>query len=859
MKIALLLPLLFVATAAAASEATTVRTAQSGRWSEVATWAGGVVPPAGARVQILAGHSVTYDLESAQPVRAIFIAGSLSFARDRNTRLDVGLIKVQPGDNTSEEGFDCDAHLPANDPSRPRPALEVGTADHPIDAKHTALIRLVYFDGMNKESCPAIVCCGGRMEFHGAEMNHTWVKLGATVKAGATDVPLSDAVVGWAAGDHIFITGDVRMRKRLKTGQVVGFKASSVRQESQTEERTIREVRGNALVLDKPLLFDHQGDGAYREEVANLSRNVVVESAAIDGPRGHTMFHRGSEGSISYAEFRHLGKEGVLGRYSIHFHLVRDTMRGASVIGASIWDSANRWVTIHGSDYLVVRDCVGYQSTGHGFFMEDGTESFNVLDHNLAVQACIGKPLPQQVLPFDKNDGAGFWWANCGNAFTGNVAAECDEYGYRFEAAETPQVSMTMDVPQPDGSLATKDIRTIPFIRFEGNEAHCQRRHSFNLGGIDDATKGLDVAGMGSDARHPFIVRDCKAWNVHWAMHSHLSFLMVDGLIVHDSEYALWRMNYEHSAVRDTKFDSIEVNPDFAPYKGVRPAESAFPKPLDPVDDQPPFTVMTRAQRQADGTWLVRGTTTDNGVVKRVAVNGCAARATRANFAEWEAVVPAALAGTELKAFAEDAAGNVEPKPHVITLQSDPVATKEINWEMNVGCRHCRFAEQTGLTTCKGTCGPAASKGDDVFTLSGPGVPKDLKKGGRWLVKGTMSADGKAIAVKEMTLQIPTPAELKEDRLVRPSADAKAYTGPVARSGQGLPMLTAADQTRYHLKPSKTASKATEYALTRIGGGDLTGAFTVSGVTYEDDTRKWIVVESIRGPEERPSPDKAGD
>ena len=113
-----------------------------------------------------------------------------------------------------------------------------------------------------------------------------------------------------------------------------------------------------------------------------------------------------------------LGKEGVLGRYSIHFHLVRDTMRGASVIGASIWDSGNRWITIHGTDYLVVRDCVGYGSIGHGFFLEDGTEVFNVLDRNLAVQSFKARPLPKQVLPFDPNDGAGFWWANSLNAFT---------------------------------------------------------------------------------------------------------------------------------------------------------------------------------------------------------------------------------------------------------------------------------------------------------------------------------------------------------------------------------------------------------------------------------------------------------
>ena len=99
------------------------------------------------------------------------------------------------------------------------------------------------------------------------------------------------------------------------------------------------------------------------------------------------MYHRGSAGSITYAEFRHLGKEGVLGQYSLHFHLVGDTMRGSSVVGASIWDSDNRWITIHGTNYLVVRDCVGYQSVGHGFFLEDGTEVNNVLDRNLAVQA----------------------------------------------------------------------------------------------------------------------------------------------------------------------------------------------------------------------------------------------------------------------------------------------------------------------------------------------------------------------------------------------------------------------------------------------------------------------------------------
>src|SRR5262249_40382353 len=153
----------------------------------------------------------------------------------------------------------------------------------------------------------------------------------------------------------------------------------STRDLTQTEERVIKAIDGKRVTLDKPLAFEHRGEGYYRGEVANLSRNVVVESADPAKSRGHTMYHRNSAGSISYAEFRHLGKEGVLGKYSVHFHLCGDTMRGSYVIGAAIWDSGNRWLTIHGTDYLVVRDCVGYRSMGHGFFLEDGTEVYNTL------------------------------------------------------------------------------------------------------------------------------------------------------------------------------------------------------------------------------------------------------------------------------------------------------------------------------------------------------------------------------------------------------------------------------------------------------------------------------------------------
>jgi hypothetical protein len=297
------------------------RSLRSGPWSAGDTWEGGKTPTAGARVQICSGHRVVYDVQSDDAIRSIHVAGTLAFAADRDTKLKVGLIKIQPGDDASEDGFHCDAHLPELEPGEARPALEVGTPERPIEARHTAWIRLVYVDGMDKQSCPAIVCCGGRMDFHGAAMDRTWAKLGETARSGDSAVTLDEAVSGWRVGDRVIVTATNRANAR-----------DDVRR---TEERTIRSIDGARLALDRPLEHEHIGAGEYRGEAANLSRNVVVESADPAGPRGHTMYHRDSAGSISYAEFRHLGKQGVLGRYSLHFHLIGDSMRGSSVVGAS--------------------------------------------------------------------------------------------------------------------------------------------------------------------------------------------------------------------------------------------------------------------------------------------------------------------------------------------------------------------------------------------------------------------------------------------------------------------------------------------------------------------------------------------
>jgi hypothetical protein len=531
--------LFLFATAAGAADPV-VRSVKDGRWSEASTWSDGQVPGTGAKVVIRTGHRVTYDLKSDAVIRAINVAGSLVFDPDKDTLLNVGLIKIQPGDAYSEDGFDCDAHGEVGDAKGPIPELIVGTQDKPIAVGKSAVIRLHFVEGMNKETCPAIVCCGGRMDLHGQPMARTWVKLGATVKAGESRVVLAEPATGWKIGDRIIVTAT----------QTHGAKKT----ESKTEEATIAKIDGQAIELSAPLNMDHAGDGNYRGEVANLSRNVVVESADPNGVRGHTMYHRNSSGSISYSEFRHLGKQNVLGKYAIHFHLCRDTMRGSSLVGNSVWDSHNRWITIHGTDYLVVRDNVGYKSIGHGFFLEDGTEVYNVLDRNLAVGAKRGKALPKQALPFDHNEGAGFWWTCSLNSFTRNVAAECGNYGFRYEATPTSAFKLNFPIRQPDGTKKTIDPRTLPFIRFEDNEVHS----SIGLYGVN---LGEGVNRVGPDADHPFVVKNLRIWDIHYAFRPQVPNLVVENLDIYRAEYGVYHPNFDNHYYKNVSISQTNTEP----------------------------------------------------------------------------------------------------------------------------------------------------------------------------------------------------------------------------------------------------------------------------------------------------------
>jgi hypothetical protein len=108
-------------------------------------------------------------------------------------------------------------------------------------------------------------------------------------------------------------------------------------------------------------------------------------------------------------------------------------------------------------------------------------------------------------------------------------------------------------VRQPDGSLRRVDIRTLPFVRFEGNEAHCDGLYGFNL--------GEGVNRVGPDARHPFVVRDMKIWEIHYAFRPQVPALLVERMSIHRAAYGVYHPNYDRHAYKDLLISQTDTEP----------------------------------------------------------------------------------------------------------------------------------------------------------------------------------------------------------------------------------------------------------------------------------------------------------
>ncbi|MEL1249275.1 G8 domain-containing protein [Aurantiacibacter gilvus] len=426
-------------------------------WSDPATWPSGQVPAAGDAVEIPRDMDVVLDVD-APGLRSLTIRGSLTFSDGRDISLESEWIYVPGG------------------------SLTIGTADNPHTSNATiTLTDNVSGEDINTMGDRGIMLMGGTVNLHGTRDN-TWSKLAATAERGATSVQLLDAS-GWAVGDEIVL-------------------ASTDFNPRQAERCTITAVSGNTVSFAEPLEYMHFGEITFgvdeRGEVANLSRNIVIQ-ASEDAEEsyfgGHLMAMAGSEMYIDSVEFSRMGQHLTLARYPVHFHILGEGA-GQYVRNASIHDTFNRCVTVHGTNNLRIENNVTYNTVGHCFFMEDGIETGNAFIGNLAIQTkchptldCVPTNLAANgerdaayadpaayremsfhggdtLLPSD-NTVASFWITNPDNSYIDNVAAGSDQVGF------------WLSIPQhPNGAFAGTEIsantwpRRTPLRAFRGNTAH---------------------------------------------------------------------------------------------------------------------------------------------------------------------------------------------------------------------------------------------------------------------------------------------------------------------------------------------------------------------------------------------------
>ena len=234
---------------------------------------------------------------------------------------------------------------------------------------------------------------------------------------------------------------------------------------------------------------------------------MIVRSENPAGTRGHTLFISHAEIDIRYAEFGELGrtKMGILnntefdsqgrvarmgtnqiGRYAVHFHHDFGPLKTPSngyqfTLVGNVVNGSSKWgITVHRSHYGLIQNNVVYNTRGAGIVTEDGSESFNVFDHNFSLLTAGSRDAApgngySGILPNPGGDGSAFWFRGPNNIIRNNVAANAAESGFglpvtklgvvripKFKGADT---SMAAESIQFDTERATVS-------EFSNNEAY---------------------------------------------------------------------------------------------------------------------------------------------------------------------------------------------------------------------------------------------------------------------------------------------------------------------------------------------------------------------------------------------------
>ncbi len=318
-----------------------------------------------------------------------------------------------------------------------------------------------------------------RINIHADDaQKESWSQLAATVQPGDDRIQLDEAT-GWEVGDRIVIASTDFDLNQSEEFEIIGV-----------------ENNGRTVVLDRDVQYMHYGEADtysngeqswtldMRAEVGLLSRDVKIQGDVDYDPTlslaeqtdqfgGHTMVMMGAEMYISGAEFAHMGQAGILGKYAAHWHLSGD-VTGQYIEKSSFHHTYNKGLTIHGARNARLEDNVTFETIGHSYFLEDGSEVGNQLIGNLGINARRPLTRNEATEGSDFDNPSVFWIENAENTFHDNHAAGSEGHGFWFEMRGVNGASRRIDSQEIYESREGPDD-------FVGNVAHSLQDRAFFL------------------------------------------------------------------------------------------------------------------------------------------------------------------------------------------------------------------------------------------------------------------------------------------------------------------------------------------------------------------------------------------
>ncbi|WP_299551674.1 Ig-like domain-containing protein [Seonamhaeicola sp.] len=475
----------------------TAQSAQTGDWTNPATWVGNQVPGANARVLINANHTVTVNGLINTDYKSVRVAanGTLNYADGIDTELRTEYLVTEAGSN-----------------------FIIGTSTNSIDANRTARLTFAWLGGTTQSQDPSRFAPGavlmGTVRMYGAPKT-SWTSLAVNPSAGATQLSLGAVPSGWRSGDQLVVAG------------------TNPNDYTSDEVVQISSISGSTVTLNSALTKSHQPPSQIASlvqvHVSNNTRNIIVSSSnpsttALSGtsgfgkPRGHMMFMHNSDVILNYVETENTGRtdksiqlddwevpddenarsgpyppvagggKNPRGRYSIHFHRSLDFNTNKATVEGCVVNNDPGWGYVNHTSNVDFINNVSYDVLGSGFCTEAGDElgSFNgniaIRSFNPSLPMDVGRPAGH---PFNATrngavadqregrsdfawQGDGFWFHSAGVSVENNVVSGSSGHAFVYwsdglfepnRGRPTMQTKIDLYVPPAEFPALNADLK----------------------------------------------------------------------------------------------------------------------------------------------------------------------------------------------------------------------------------------------------------------------------------------------------------------------------------------------------------------------------------------------------------------